>query len=246
MENITLPRKLKHLRIEVLEKYIFPALWTLRMLKTKYGDDFGDMVADMPVLDVPDETGYSLLDDIKMVWDNIHPINLLDIIKEIPDAERARALFQYLPTATMFDDDAEELDVRTVETKQVEIDGTTRTIQNKYRLIRKKTSILFPNLASNEQLSTDWLYAVEVRCVTTDKVYRLLVDQNAKFCKKSSYDAAAAVAWTVRLPITNPKALVRQGEKMLWIHNEDSVVLPPDKWKHLTKKEYFKYLIFQS
>lgn len=245
-KEVSLPRRLKNMRIQVLDTYLFDAMFTLRMLKTKYGDDLDDMLYDMPALDIPDSAGVSLLDEIKMVWDDIYPIYVIDIVQQIPDAERARAIFQYLPTATMFDEGSEELHVATVETKQVEEDGSTRVINNVYRLIRKKTSKLFPKLQPGQTLAFDYLYAVEVRCVTTDKVYRLLVPESESFCKQGSYDAAAAIAWTVRPPITNPKALVRQGEKFLWIHSSDSVVLPAEQWKHLTKKEYFKYLVFQS
>lgn len=245
-KEVSLPRRLKNMRIQVLDMYLFDALFTLRMLKTKYGDDLDDMLYDMPALDIPDNTGVSLMDEIKMVWDDIYPIYVVDIVQEIPDAERARAIFQYLPTATMFDEGSDELNVSTVETKQVELDGSTRVVNNVYRLIRKETKKLFPKLQPGQTLAFKYLYAVEVRCVTTDKVYRLLVPENESFCQKGSYDAAAAVAWTARCPISNPKALVRQGEKFLWIHNENSVVLPVEQWRHLTKEEYFKYLVFQS
>lgn len=231
---ISLPRELKQLSLVLTGRYQFQGEFLLRMLKSKYGSDFDDMYNDMPVLLPYDES-------LRWVWDALEVVDVMEIIKYAEDVEKRRAIFQYLPTAMMFNN-AECVHECTVQTEQKDLEGNVRIVNNHYRLLRRKAKDLFPN----QNLTVEFIYAVEVRCVTTNKVYRLLLPNEEKFCKPGSFDAAAAVAWTVRCPITNPKCLIRQGEKLAWIMNDDSKLLPADQWKHMTKEEYFKYLIYQS
>lgn len=232
---ISLPRELKQLSLVLTGRYQFQGEFLLRMLKSKYGNDFDDMYNDMPVLIPYDES-------LRWVWNALEVIDVIEIINHVDDTEKRRAIFEYLPTAMMFNDEDECVHDCVVQTTQQDLEGNVRVIDNRYRLLRKKAKVLFPN----RNLNTEYIYAVEVRCVTTNKVYRLLLPIGAEFCKPGKYDAAAAVAWTMRCPITNPHSLVRQGEKLNWIGNEDSKLLPPDQRRHLTKEEYFKYLGFQS
>lgn len=114
-------------------------------------------------------------------------------------------------------------------------------IENKYQLIRK------PSKGFLEDTSrVPYLFAVRVFCTSTNKEYIIRVDHDADYCKKGKYDALAAVAWTVRCPITNPKAILRQGDQFAAIKSPNSVILPVDEHWHLNGKQYLDLLIYQS
>lgn len=227
----------KDIRFYINNKICLKGLFALRALKTKYGDDLHDMYSDMPVLRQIDN-------ELDVFWKDLEPINIKDVIDFTEDTDKRREMFQFFPTRLMFKN-AEVVHNVTKITYQTDQYGVEHKIENHYELVRRKsTDLLGKEVVINE--GREYIYAVKVNCVTTGITYYLMVDSDMDFCKPGKYNAAAAVAWTALCPITNPKALYRQGEVMLWERNEDSVDVPFDKRKHLTEDEYFSLLKFQS
>lgn len=227
------------IRFYINQRYVMKDIFALRALRTKYGDDFEDMYEDMPVLKQFHSTFVKF-------WKSLPPVKIGDVIQFSENTDTRRELFQFFPTRMMFQD-AEVVHNTMRITEQVEQDGSTRTVENVYKLVRKKTADLL-NLKHNERIDAtrEYIYAVKVECVTTGKTYFLMVDSRAEFCQPGKFNAAAAIAWTALCPITNPKGLIRQGEVMLFEKGPDSKILPFDKRKHLTEEEYFSLLKYQS
>jgi len=93
------------------------------------------------------------------------------------------------------------------------------------------------------------VYAVQVFDVHFDTPYFLMVPHTEKFCKKGSYDAAAAVAWTfrTRIPLEYIKCIRRQGEVIITTIKPEFVGKPwLDKPYHMSKEDYFKLIVEQS
>lgn len=218
-------------------RYCLKGLMAYRALKTKYGNDFDDMFSDMPTLK-------PLHSDFVQFWDDLEPVKISDVMKLSNDANTRREIFQFFPTRLLFVD-AQVVHNTMKITTQVDENGVERTVENIYKLVRKKaTDILGREVRINP--GREYIYAVKVECVTTGKDYYLMVDPTADFCKEGKFNAAAAVAWTALCPISNPKGLIRQGEVMIWLKNKDSRLLNAEDRKHLTEQEYFSLLQFQS
>lgn len=228
--------------------FLFPFDFTLRVLKAKYRNDLDDMFVDLPVLKRTQE------DFIREIWDDVTPVTFSELsdfkalfpgIRPEQASAKRQALFRFLPFSTIFAD-AEIVDERTVETKQKD-----STITNHYILRRRPIKEVFPEMREPaiDGKKITHVYAVQVFDVHFDTPYFLMVPHTEKFCKKDSYDAAAAVAWaaSTRIPITYIKCLRRQGEVLIASFKTDFVGKP---WLvspyHFTKEDFFKLIVEQS
>jgi hypothetical protein len=235
------------MKMKVLQigNFLFPFDFALRVLKAKYKEDLDDMFIDLPVLNN---------DFIREIWKDVTPITfseLSDFKSLFPNlrAEQAsakrQALFRFLPFSTIFAD-AEIVDERTVETKQKD-----STITNHYILRRRPIKEVFPEMrepAINGKKVTH-VYAVQVFDVHFGTPYFLMVPHTEKFCKKGSYDAAAAVAWAfrTRIPLEHIKCIRRQGEVIITTIKPEYVGKPwLDSPYHMNKEDFFKLIVEQS
>lgn len=124
-------------------------------------------------------------------------------------------------------------------------------IENVYRLKRLSVKKVFPEIKQPEfnGKKVTWMYAVEVTDTHTGKKYHLRVPADESFCKKGSYNAAAAVAWTcyVRIPVNYIESITRQGEVHSFKIKPDCVGKPwLNEAYHMSESDYFNLLNQQA
>jgi len=59
----------------------------------------------------------------------------------------------------------------------------------------------------------------------------------------SSPDAVSAIAWTIRINITHPKRIYRQGDIIIAEESENSVITAP---YHLNKQQYLALMYSET
>jgi hypothetical protein len=221
----------------------------LRILKAKYQDDIEDMFVDLPQLKK------SCGEFITEVWDSVKPVTMMELMdskssifvntREENIGDKRRTLFRFLPLSLMYEN-AEVVDERVVVTKQ--LDGV---IENVYRLKRLSVKKVLPEVKQPEfnGKKVTWMYAVEVTDTHTGKKYHLRVPADEPFCKKGSYNAAAAVAWTcyVRIPVNYIESITRQGEVHSFKIKPECVGKPwHNEAYHMSESNYFTLLNQQA
>lgn len=227
-------------------RFVLPYNTSVRVLKAKYlQDGLEDMLTDYPVF----KNDEFLLEE----WDNIVPFNMEDAM-QIRNLELRRTVFNFLRLQNVVFADAEVVDVREAESKQLryDINGTLleeTTIVNRYELVRVHVDKFFPERAndwSREARSNPYVYAVKVVCPTTGNVFYQNVSSpiiDNPFCREGNYHAGEALCSYIMCPITNPKALRRQGDILIWEHSEDSKACTPYA---IGFKNYIKLLVAQT
>lgn len=230
----------------ILNRFVFSQTWTYKILKAKYrGDGITDLLTDYPVF----KDDEFLMEQ----WDNIEPISMQEILKD-KSLERRRTILEFVPLQNFMFQNAEVVDTRVVMTKNRTWDRKGRLIsseplENVYELIRIHAKELFPEAEERwgrEQFKNAYIYAVKVICPTTSNTFFINVASPLlpkPFCQKGKFNALEAIASTVFCPITNPKALYRQGDVMVFEHSEDSKPCTPYA---LTGEQYVNLLVAQS
>lgn len=229
-----------------IKRFVFSYTQSLKILKAKYKDDgLDDMLNDYPIFK-QDEL---LLES----WDKIEPITLHDILKD-KSLERRRTILEFVPLQNFMFQNAEVVDSQTIITKNRRWDMKGNviedgTLENVYELIRIHAKELFPEAEDRwgrDDFKEAYIYAVKVICPTTGNTFFIVVSSPlapAPFCKKGKFNALEAIAATVFCPITNPKALYRQGDVMVFEHSEDSKQCTPYA---LTGQQYVDLLVAQT
>lgn len=225
----------------IINRYVFPTTLSYKILKAKYLDDgLEDMLNDYPPL----RKDEFLIEE----WDNIQPITLKDVLED-KDLERRRAVLEWVPVQRFLFEKARVVDVRTVTTpnKKWDMDGnlvSEEPIENVYELLELDAIDLFPEL--RDRAAHTCIHAVKVICPTTNHEFFIIVggpEDNYPYLQKGKYNAIDAIASMCFCPITNPKALYRQGDVMIFQHNADSKPCTPYP---LNGKDYIRLLVTQS
>lgn len=187
---------------------------------------------------------------VEEMWDSIQPVTVRDALQE-QNVEKRRVMFDCIGVTRLFSELDPELIDRQVITKQ-----RTRWDQNNtawkhqfedvYELYKIDGHKLF--VAINEWQKPNPVFAVRCWCTTTGREYWIYVPVEAALNRPSwsnaeaQPDAIRAIAWTIRIDISNPKRIFRQGDIILAEESEDSVQVTP---YHLSKEQYLD-LIFSE
>src|SRR5690606_33366864 len=89
------------------------------------------------------------------------------------------------------------------------------------------------------------VYAVRCWCTTTGREYWIYVPEEIALgglrwnVKEQKPDAVRAIAWTIRLDVSLPKSIYRQGDIIVVEESEDSQTVEP---YHLDKEGYLKLM----
>jgi hypothetical protein len=233
MGNMTLNEALK------LWKTKYPSYEHFRrgVIKTQYLNDFGEFVKDM--------------------WEEIIPITIEEAFNE-KNAERRRVLFDCIGVEKIFKNlDPVLLDRKVISKKRNRWDENNNhwvhEFEDEYELYKIDPMKLFSTSDLSRWQTRPRLnyIAVRCRCTSTDREYWIYVPEEAALVSgfmwssdnEKVYDAIKAIAWTIRIDITNPERIYRQGDIIVAKESKDSVSTTP---YHLTKDQYLNLMYSET
>lgn len=176
------------------------------------------------------------------VWKDFKPVTVTEAFKE-KNLEIRRLYFKAIGIENIFRELTPTLVSKTVlKFKNVRYDADnnpyTEMINDAYELYKIEGDKLFPEESSPWRRENADTYAVRCWCTTTGREYWIYVPRWVG----SKNDAIEAIAWTMRINITDPEYIVRQGDILIAKASATSKKLDPGKFHHLDKKQYLKLL----
>ena len=204
---------------------------------------------------------HSSMDDfggfVQECWDSIKEATALRALAE-KNAEKRRIYFDCIGVRKVFDSLSHTLLDRQVITKnRAKWDDDNKesmyTFDDVYELYTIKAENMFPTSSSWTGSNSDRgdVYMVRCWCTTTNREYFLYVPRIAALGSRWSWsgnegdkpDVVRAIAWTIRINITNPERLYRQGDIIAARWSKDSIECEP---YHITKEQYLTLMYSES
>jgi hypothetical protein len=196
------------------------------------------------------------------VWEDISPITPKESFEQ-GNAERRRVYFDCIGVQKLFEAAKPTLlDAQTIEKKRFRWDDKNDmyeyTFKDVYELYSVDPAMLY---AGTDATSNSWgvasmsrnkYFAVRCWCTTTNREYWLYVPEDAALQEGFSrwwnesdkkYDAIKAIAWTIRIDISNPERIYRQGDIIVVKESKESQNISPT---HLTKSQYLTLMYSES
>ena len=220
----------------------------LRLWKAKY-PEFIDFKKDVI-------TNPSLEDFGKFVeeyWDSISPATVEEALRQ-ENTETRRTYFDCIGVQKLFKSlNPKLLDKQVITKKRANWDDENkevfRTFEDVYELYEIEGTKLFEKDRWGREPNP--VYAVRCWCTTTNREYWLYVNQEAATGqrwrgddpKKKKADAIRAIAWTVRIDITNPERIYRQGDIIVVKRSKDS---KDTISYHLDKDQYLQLMYSET
>jgi len=180
------------------------------------------------------------------MWDGIEPVSVQEALKE-QNLEKRRVMFDCIGVEKLFSElQPELLDRQVLQKKRVRWDERNQPydhcFEDTYELYRIDGHKLFdtPNAQP--------VYAVKCQCTTTARQYWIYVSPaaalgNRTWAGNQEPDAIRAIAWTLRIDVTHPKRIYRQGDI---VAVEESVDSQPTTPYHLSKEQYLSLLYSET
>lgn len=207
-----------------------------KVLKAKYGNKVFKPLAD--------------------IWDDIVPINFVEIVSEIKNIEQRRVAIKALGIERI----SKEVNPKLISsvtipktTYWVDMEGniTTKEFDDTYELYKVDGEVLFSGTTSNVYHRLN-CYFVKFKDTSTDREYLIWVDFNHisttnDYLPSNEVDAIHAIAWTFQtnVPKGQIKRIIRQGDCIL-IEPKSKSFNPLHNPRHLTKEEYLTLLESES
>jgi len=193
----------------------------LRLWKTQYADDFRDFIRDV----TPHESLHDFRDFVREVWDSIEPVTVEDALKQTNTEER-RNYFHAIGVEKLFKSlDPILRDRQVIKKKRTRWDANNDPYEYEFEDVYELYEIPGEKLFGTDRLGWGRLinpvYAVRCWCTTTNREYWIYVTQEAatgleRWGTRESdmvYDAIRAIAWTIRIDVTAPEKIYRQGDR---------------------------------
>jgi hypothetical protein len=221
----------------------------LRLWKAKY-NEFKDFEKDV----ILHESLKDFSDFVEEMWDSIKPITVKDALA-LQNAEDRRIYFDCIGVNRLFKELNPTIrDKQTIKKKRTRWDDKndpyTYEFEDVYELYEIPGDKLFPKdrwgRASNP------VFAVRCWCTTTNREYWLYVHPEAATGKRwfnpevreaVSYDAIRAIAWTVRVDVSEPERIYRQGDIIVAKLSKKSKTVPA---YHLDKQQYLQLMYSET
>lgn len=168
---------------------------------------------------------------VEEMWNEIEPVTVEEALK-IQNTETRRTYFDCIGVVQLFKSLNPILRDRQVITKKRtgwddDNKEVVRTFEDVYELYEIEGTKLFPKDRWGRPANP--VFAVRCWCTTTNREYWLYVTQEAAtghrwFSSedKAAYSAIRAIAWTIRIDITNPERIYRQGDIIVAKKSEKS------------------------
>jgi len=223
----------------------------LKLWKTKYQDDYRDFQKAV----ITHESLNDFEEFVSSMWPLIEPVSIQDaLIQE--NTEDRRVYFDAIGIEKLFKSlDPKLLDKQTIKKSRTrwddEFNEYTHEFEDVYELYEIPASKMFTkDRWGNEP--RDHIYAVRCWCTTTNREYWLYVPRWAALGEswwsssedeRAKADAIRAIAWTVRISITDPEKIYRQGDIIVVKESPTSVETNP---YHLTKEQYLSLMTSET
>jgi hypothetical protein len=217
------------------------ALW-----KAKY-PEFIDFKKDVIVHPSLEDFG----NFVEECWDDIKPVTIEEALK-ISNTEIRRTYFDCIGVIKLFKSlNPKLLDRQVITKKRANWDDENkevfRTFEDVYELYEIEGKKLFNKDRWGREPNP--VYAVRCWCTTTNREYWLYVNQEAATGqrwwsdKNSKPDAIRAIAWTVRIDVTVPERIYRQGDIIVVKKSKDSI---DTREYHLDKDAYLSLMYSET
>lgn len=227
----------------------FDLTTALRLWKTKYADDYRDFQKDVII--------HESLNDfdqfVQECWDKIKPVTVEDALK-VENTEERRTYFDAIGIEKLFKSlKPELLDKQVIKKSRTRWDDEfkeyTHEFEDVYELYKIEGDKMFDK--KNHWDTFNPVFAVRCWCTTTNREYWLYVPREAALgtnwwnrdSEDTKADAIRAIAWTIRVSITDPEKIYRQGDIIVVKESSTSVETNP---YHLTKEQYLSLIYSET
>jgi hypothetical protein len=231
----------------------------LRLWKAKY-PEFVDFKKDVIKHKSIEDFG----NFVEELWDDIQEVTIQEAFAE-NNLERRRVYFDAIGIRKLFKElDPELLNREVINKKRIAWDDDNKQFEREfedvyelYKIDAKKIAPTDPDSHNAGWMSrrlfnnTD-IYAVRCWCTTTNREYWIYVPEAAfdrhplsrrEELGNINYDAIQAIAWTIRIDVTNPERIYRQGDIIVVKLAENS----EKTWsRHLTKEQYLELMYSET
>jgi hypothetical protein len=155
---------------------------------------------------------------VEDVWNEIIPISVEDALRE-QNVEKRRVMFDCIGVRKLFQQlEPELLDLQEISKVRIRWDEKNvpyiHDFADRYELHRIEGTNLFK--AENKRRKPNDVFAVRCWCTTTAREYWIYVPEGIALGgswldKNEKPDAIRAIAWTIRIDVSNPLRIFRQG-----------------------------------
>lgn len=182
---------------------------------------------------------------VQEIWEDIRPITTAEAFLE-QNMEKRRVMFDCIGVSKIFRDlEPELLDKQTLHKTRVRWDANNQpydyAYQDNYELYKIDYQKLFTGEIPFSRRRP--VYAVRCWCTTTGREYWIYIPEDAAMGSSSVPDAVRAIARTIRIDITHPKRIFRQGDIII---AEESDLSTPCEPYHLTKEQYLELVYSET
>jgi len=219
----------------------------LRLWKAKYPEfiDFKKDVITHPGL-------HEFGDFVREMWDSIEPVNVKEALSQT-NTETRRLYFDCIGVRKLFAElEPELMDRQVIKKKRTRWDDNNDPyeyeFEDVYELYRIKGTKMFDKNRWGQEPND--VYAVRCWCTTTNREYWLYVNMEAATghrwlsdIQKAQWDAIRAIAWTIRIDVTNPERIYRQGDIIVVKEGKDS---KHSSTYHLDKEQYLQLMYSET
>jgi hypothetical protein len=228
----------------------FDLTTALRLWKTKYADDYRDFQKE--VITHESLNDFDLF--VQECWSKIKPVTVEEALK-VENAEERRTYFDCIGIEKLFKSlNPKLLDKQTIKKKRTRWDDKFEEYTHEFEDIYELYEIEGKKLFDKDRWGNDPqpIYAVRCWCTTTNREYWLYVPKDAALGRQwwlsdeapeNKPDAIRAIAWTVRVSITDPEKIYRQGDIIVVKESRTSVETNP---YHLTKEQYLSLMTSET
>lgn len=227
----------------------FPLSEALRLYKAKY-PEFQDFRKDIVKVESPHLTAFA--DFVQEVWDSIQPVSVQEALAQ-PNNETRRVYFSCIGVQKLFAElDPKRLDRQTIVKERYGWDESNKQVLNKFQDVYELYQIDGRKMFEADRWggNAQPVYAVRCWCTTTHREYWIYVPAEAAVGKSwlsegeiGRPDAIRAIAWTIRLDITDPQRIYRQGDIIVAEVGPKSKQVSP---YHITKEQYLDLMYSES
>jgi hypothetical protein len=185
---------------------------------------------------------------VEEVWDSIVPLTVQQAFQEM-NLEKRRVMFDCIGVSKLF----KELNPDLLD-KQTITKTRTRWGQNRQPYVYQYEDTYELYKIDGKKLFTvesEWwepisVYAVRCWCTTTGREYWIYVPEDVSVGGRWSPktpDAIRAIAWTIRIDVSHPKRIFRQGDIIIVEESDESETVP---LYHLNKEQYLQLMFSET
>lgn len=225
----------------------------MQLWKTKYRDDIRDFYKDVCNHPSMDE----LKEYVTEMWDTIQEVDPTTAFQQT-NVEKRRAFFDAIGVARLMETIKPELlDKQTITKKRMGWDEDNkeveRVFEDVYELYLVPKEKLYAGIEQRWFSGNIDAYIVRCWCTTTNREYWIFTDRtqfnvhrwNAEAGKYQTDkpDAIQGIAWTIRINVSDPERIYRQGDIIVVKHSATSKEVEP---YHLTKDQYLQLMYSET